>query len=55
MDENKDALLEEVELLRRYEQIVENANSIILVMDKRARLPFLTSMRKGFLVTMKKK
>jgi len=48
MDENKDALLEEVELLRRYEQIVENANSIILVMDKRGTITFFNKYAQRF-------
>lgn len=48
MDENKDALLKEIELLRRYEQIVENANSIILVMDKRGTITFFNKYAQRF-------
>ena len=48
MDENKDALLQEVELLRRYEQIVENANSIILVMDKKGTITFFNKYAQRF-------
>ncbi|MFA5199905.1 MAG: PAS domain-containing protein [Candidatus Omnitrophota bacterium] len=48
MDENKDALLKEIELLRRYEQIVENANSIILVMDKKGTITFFNKYAQRF-------
>ena len=46
--EDREKLLAELALLRRYEQIVENANSIILLMDTKGNVTFMNQFGQRF-------
>ena len=46
--EDREKLLAELALLRRYEQIVENANSIMLIMDTKGVITFFNKYAQRF-------